>query len=323
MHDHATWSRRAAGTYPGAISAVFILSSRNPRLWFEEDILLFIHMTQKSFNSGDGESRPLSLAYSPCPNDTFMFSHIANGTLGLSGRQITTHLDDVETLNRMALEGLFDVSKVSFHAYFRIKERYCLLKRGSAIGFGCGPLVVSREKMSHEALIDAHIAVPGEMTTGHLLLKLWLPGSVNVSFVSYDSILPMLLSGKVDAGVIIHESRFVYEQMGMYCVEDLGHWWEEKTGLPIPLGAIVARRDLGEDLIGRVDNLLKTSIELAQACPEATMSYVHAHAQEMSDKVLADHIRMFVNDFSLDLGNEGKLAVETLERMARDAGVIT
>ncbi|MDP6525468.1 MAG: 1,4-dihydroxy-6-naphthoate synthase [Kiritimatiellia bacterium] len=280
-------------------------------------------MTQRASNGADKESRPLSLAYSPCPNDTFMFSHIADGTLDLAGMEITTHLDDVETLNRMALEGVFDVSKISFHAYFHVKDRYRLLNHGAALGFGCGPIVVSREKMSREGIKNAVIAVPGEMTTGHLLLKLWLPDPGNVSFVSYDRILPMLLSGKADAGVIIHESRFVYEQMGMYCVEDLGQWWEEKTGLPIPLGAIVARRTLGEELIERVDGMLKTSIQLAQTCPEATMPYVHAHAQEMSEKVLTDHIGMFVNDFSLDLGIEGRRAVETLERMARDSGVIT
>jgi len=250
-----------------------------------------------------------------------MFSHIAEGALSLPGVSITTHLDDVETLNSKALDNTFDISKVSFHAYFRIKEHYRLLNSGAALGFGCGPLVVAREHMSREEMQKAKIAIPGRMTTGHLLLRLWLPDPSRITFVSYDRILPMLISGEVDAGVIIHESRFVFDRMGMLCIEDLGRWWEEKTGLPIPLGAIVARRELGDPLIEEVDSLLKKSIELAQAHPETTMPYVRKHAQEISDDVLSDHIRMFVNDFTLDLGTRGRQAIDTLEAMAHETGV--
>lgn len=273
-------------------------------------------------NTTDDEAR-LSLAYSPCPNDTFMFGHIAEGALDLPGITIETHLRDVETLNRNALQGRFDVSKVSFHAYWRIRDHYRLLENGAALGFGCGPLVVASETISRDDLRAARIAVPGELTTAHLLLRLWLPAPGPMIFVAYDQILPLLREARVDAGVIIHESRFVYEQAGMTCIEDLGRWWEQETGLPIPLGCMVANRRLGDALIQRIDALLKASIQRAHERPAAIMAYVRAHAQEMSDAVLAEHIGMFVNDFSAGLGVQGRRAIDMLERMARAAGVMS
>lgn len=266
--------------------------------------------------------RHVSLAYSPCPNDTFMFFHIARKRLSPPGVRFATHLRDIETLNRMSLDGVFDVSKVSFHTYLRIRGAYRLLNSGAALGYGCGPVVVSRERRTPNSLAGCAIAVPGELTTGHLLLRLWMPAADTIRFAKYDRILPLLREGVIDAGVIIHESRFVYEQAGMHLVKDLGRWWEEETGLPIPLGGIVAHRRLGDNLINAIDAAIRTSILQARHAPEDTMPYVRRLAQEVEDDVLRLHIRTFVNEFSMDLGETGRQAVARLETMARKSGIV-
>jgi 1,4-dihydroxy-6-naphthoate synthase len=251
-----------------------------------------------------------------------MFHHIAREGHTPPGVRFIPHLHDVETLNQKALQGIFDVSKVSFHAYLRLQDSYQLLQSGAALGRGCGPLVVSRKPRSPDTLPRSTIAVPGELTTGHLLLRLWLPAALNIRFVPYDRILPMLLEGTVDAGVIIHESRFVYQQAGMHCVQDLGEWWEQEIGLPIPLGGIVAHRRLGEPLIESIDLAIQTSIRLAQQHPDITLPYVREFARELDDNVLRLHIQTFVNEYSTDLGSTGKAAIARLETMARKAGLI-
>ena len=268
-------------------------------------------------------SEQISLAYSPCPNDTFMFCHVANGDLRLPARGIATHLHDVEALNQAALKGTYDVSKLSFHAYLKVRETYQLLNCGAALGFGCGPLVVSREPLSPGAVANARVVVPGQLTTGYLLYQLWQPQSGSVQSVRYDRILTMLQAGEADVGVIIHESRFVYEEAGMHCLQDLGQWWERETGLPIPLGGIVARRSLGDALIAQIDALLKDSIQQALDDPAGVMDHVRPHAQEIDDHVLEQHIRMFVNERSLNLGTEGRDAVTVLEQMAAKAGILS
>ncbi|OGV65876.1 MAG: hypothetical protein A2498_10065 [Lentisphaerae bacterium RIFOXYC12_FULL_60_16] len=263
----------------------------------------------------------LTMAFSPCPNDTFMFHGLVLGRLG-QGRQFQFHLHDVETLNRHALAGVYDVSKISFHAYLLVRRHYELLNVGAAMGFGCGPVVVTRGGLSAANLTDCTTAVPGEFTTAHLLFRLWAPHAMKRVFVPYDQVLQQVATGKVDCGIVIHEGRFTYQQAGLQCLCDLGQWWHDHTQLPVPLGGIIARRSLGREVIDEFSALLRQSIADAQARPEDTLDYVRRHAQEMDDQVLARHIRTFVNDYSLDMGQAGRDAVATMERLARQGGLI-
>ncbi len=264
----------------------------------------------------------LSVAYSPCPNDTFMFHDVATGRLQLPGVDVEIHLHDVETLNRMALEAAFDVTKLSFHAYLLVRGEYRMLSVGAALGYGCGPVIVAREDIGPADLPRCRLAVPGELTTAHLLLRLWAPQAANKVFARYDRIMDLVASGEVDAGVIIHEGRFVFRQAGLRLLVDLGQWWQERTSLPIPLGCIAARRSLGEQTARDFEALLRKAIRNSLAHPERTRDYVRRHAREMDEAVLAEHIRTFVNDFSLDLGDEGTRAIERLHELARGAGII-
>jgi 1,4-dihydroxy-6-naphthoate synthase len=258
----------------------------------------------------------LTCAYSPCPNDTFIFCRLAQE----SG--IETHLHDVETLNRAAFEGKFDVTKLSFHAWLLLQNTYHLLNVGAALGRGCGPLVIRRSAAPGALTEESVVAVPGEYTTAHLLLRLWRPDIKNRVFMPFDRIMDAVASGEADAGVIIHEGRFVYEERGFHCLQDLGEWWEAETGQPIPLGCIVAKKSLGLEQIAKFEQRLKESIEFAFRDPDSTTAYVKAHAQELSDAVTREHIRTYVNDFTLDLGPEGRAAINTLQDMAKAAGVI-
>ena len=264
----------------------------------------------------------LTMAYSPCPNDTFMFCDVASGGLSASGYEVSVHLHDVETLNRMALEATYDLTKVSFHTYLLIRETYQLLNAGAALGFGCGPLVVARKPLARADIPRCRIAIPGELTTAHLLMRLWSPEATQKVFVTYDRVMPMILAGEVDCGVIIHESRFVYQDAGLSCVADLGEWWEKETGCPIPWGCIVARKSLGARTITELEDLLRQAIRRSCTSPEATADYVRRNAIETSAEVQARHIATFVNDFSLDLGETGRAAVAKLEQHARKAGII-
>lgn len=265
----------------------------------------------------------LTLAYSPCPNDTFMFHDIATGRLHLDGATVTTHLHDVQTLNEKARDGLFDITKLSFHAWLLVRSEYSMLNVGAALGYGCGPVVVARQPMDKAALADCRVAIPGELTTAHLLLRLWQREIGEAQFVRYDEVIPMVADGRVDAGVIIHEGRFVYPQAGLHLVTDLGQWWEQETSLPIPLGCIAARTSLGADTIGRFEAMLAQSIRNSVADPDSAREYVSRYASEMDEAVLSKHIRTFVNDYSLDLGPDGRAAVAALERRAVDAGIIS
>ncbi len=257
---------------------------------------------------------PLSCAYSPCPNDTFIFCKLA-----VEGA-IEPHLEDVETLNRRAFEGRYDVTKLSFHAWLLVQETYQLLNVGAALGRGCGPLVISKTGNALDA--GSVVAVPGEYTTAHLLLRLWRPDIENRIFMPFDRIMAAVESGEADAGVIIHEGRFVYRERGFECLQDLGEWWETETGQPIPLGCIAAKKSLGAGRIAEFEERLKASIEFAFSDPDATKQYVREHAQELSDEVTREHIRTYVNEYTLDLGSEGRSAVDALQRMAESAGII-
>ena len=263
-----------------------------------------------------------SMAYSPCPNDTFMFHDLAMGRLAPPDGSIDTHLHDVETLNQLALRGTYDVTKVSFHTYLLIQDRYELLEAGAALGLDCGPVVVAPRDLQPADLDGRRVAVPGELTTAHLLLRLWAPQVTERVFVRYDQIMDRVVAGEVDAGVLIHEGRFVYPQAGLHLVADLGEWWRQQTGLPIPLGCIVARRSLGNETVRALEGLVKQAVTNSMADPEATFAYVRQHAQEMDEAVLRAHIRTFVNEYSLDLGDDGRAAVAALKRLAEDAGIV-
>jgi 1,4-dihydroxy-6-naphthoate synthase len=257
--------------------------------------------------------KTLSIGYSPCPNDTFIFYALMHGKAGSIKYRFDQIFEDVETLNVMAMEEKLDITKISYHALGHVMDEYCLLRSGGALGRGCGPLVVARQPCDMRDLAGKRIAVPGRFTTAFLLLKLYDPiFGDNVVFMPFDRIMEAVKEGETDAGLIIHESRFTYPLYGLEEVLDLGRWWENATGLPIPLGAIVARRSLGVETINDLDQMIRTSIEYAYAHREETMPYIKAHSQEMSDEVIGKHIGLYVNDFSLDIGEEGERAVRAL-----------
>lgn len=256
----------------------------------------------------------LTLGFSPCPNDTFIFHALVTGLVPLDGIRLAPRLEDVETLNRLALEERLDVTKVSYGALPDLLDRYTLLRSGGALGRGCGPLLVAREPLDREALEHAVIAIPGRMTTANLLLRLFGPEIPEGREMVYSDIMPAVARGDVDAGLIIHESRFTYPEHGLVKIVDLGEWWEQVTGAPIPLGGIVARTALGEATIRRIEAAIRASVELAFANPAASAAYVAQHAQEMDPAVRRQHIDLYVNDFSLDVGHEGGRAIAELLR---------
>jgi 1,4-dihydroxy-6-naphthoate synthase len=268
-------------------------------------------------------TKALSLGYSPCPNDTFIFYAMTHGKTSLSGHKIVERLEDVETLNQLALEGLLDLTKISYHAFGHLRDRYALLHSGGALGRGCGPLVIAPTASSMQNLRGKRIAVPGKLTTANLLLQLYGTGYEELLVLPFDRIMTALKNGHADAGVIIHESRFTYRDAGFHEVADLGAWWEKESGLPIPLGGILARRDLGAETIRLVDRAIRASLEYAHQHPGETRAYIKRHAQELDDQVIDAHIDLYVNDFSLDLGEEGIRAVEALLERAEERGLIS
>lgn len=264
--------------------------------------------------------KKLSLGYSPCPNDTFIFYALAHKKVRVSV-EFSETLKDVETLNRMALQGELDVTKVSFGAFGHLREDYCLLNSGSALGRGCGPLIVAKDRINIADLAGKKIAIPGKMTTAYLLLQLFDPDIRNVVEMPFDRIMNAVSLGAVDAGLIIHEGRFTYPKYDLVQLVDLGEWWEGETGLPIPLGGIVAKRSLGADVINEVDRMLKKSVEFAFENQSMTRGYLKEHAQELDDEVINQHIGLYVNDYTLDIG-DGAAAVEELLKRAEKLNLI-
>lgn len=260
----------------------------------------------------------LSLGFSPCPNDTFIFDALVHDRVQAPGLAFRLELADVEALNGRARAGALDVCKVSYGALPDLLDEYVLLRSGGALGRGCGPLLVARDSRE---LHGARIAIPGTHTTAYLLLRLWNPAFGEPVPMLYSEIMPAVACGEVDAGLIIHESRFTYREHGLVSLVDLGEWWERETGLPIPLGCIVARRALGDGVIGHVERAIRESVEYAWAHPGASQEYVARHAQEMDPAVRQAHIDLYVNRFSANLGDEGERAVRELFRRARAAGV--
>lgn len=258
--------------------------------------------------------------YSPCPNDTFIFYALAHKKVG-GELEFSEILEDVETLNRMAFRKELDVTKASFHAFGHLREDYCLLHSGSALGMGCGPLIVARNPIRLSDLAHSRIAVPGKMTTAYLLLKMFDPEIKNIVEMPFDRIMNAVSLGTVDAGLVIHEGRFTYPNYNLVKLIDLGEWWEEETHLHVPLGGILAKRELGEIAIREIDNLLKKSIEYAFQHRAETHEYIKSHAQELDDEVIEQHIKLYVNDYTLDIG-DSIVAVEKLLRTAEELHLI-
>ncbi len=264
----------------------------------------------------------LSLGYSPCPNDTFIFYALIHGKIACNNVQFIEQLEDVETLNQLAMQNSLDLTKISYHALGHLREQYVLLRSGGALGRGCGPIVVASKETTMANLRGKQIAVPGELTTANLLLQLYGEGYENILILPFDKIMAAIVAKEVAAGVIIHESRFTYQQHNLKQIIDLGQWWEQDSGCPIPLGGILAKRSLGATLINQIDAALRRSIEYAFAQPQEPQLYIKQHAQELADDVVRSHIGLYVNDFSIDLGDEGIQAVNTLLQRATDRGII-
>lgn len=273
------------------------------------------------------DKQTLSLAFSSCPNDTYIFHAMEAKLVTEPGLDFEISLADVETLNQEAANNRYDITKLSFAALGNLREEYALLRTGAALGRGCGPLVVAQPETKILPGQQLRVAVPGFATTACLLFRFFLkaryPGiEPEITAMPFETIMPSVLEGKSDLGVIIHEGRFVYETMGLSCISDLGAWWEEQTGLPIPLGCIAVKRGLGERVAARVEALIKRSIDHANKDPEAGREYIKAHAQELDDRVIQEHINLYVNDFSSHMGREGEAAIRAFFQKAEQAGLM-
>jgi 1,4-dihydroxy-6-naphthoate synthase len=266
----------------------------------------------------------LSLGFSPCPNDCFMFDAIVNERIDLEGLEFSVRLADVEALNKAAFAAEAQVTKLSYHAYAHCTRDYVLLDAGSALGRNCGPLLISKRAVSREEVASGRlrIAIPGKYTTANFLLGLAFPGARDKTELVFSAIEPALLNDEYDAGLIIHENRFTYEAKGLKKIIDLGEYWEGETGTPIPLGGIVVNRSIPDDIKQRVNRVLRRSVEYAFAHREASLPFVRDHAQEMSEEVMYRHIDLYVNEYSVDLGAEGRRAVEVLFEKATATGII-
>jgi len=266
--------------------------------------------------------KKLSIGFSPCPNDTYIFCGLVNGRIQLAGLDLQpVLLEDVETLNEWAMLGRLDITKLSFHALGHVLDKYVLLHSGAALGRGCGPLLVAGQKVDPGDFAKMKVAIPGKYTTAAMLLQMYAPAWKNISILRFDDIMPAIESGRVDCGVIIHESRFTYRDRGLELIADLGAWWEQMSGHPIPLGAIVARRSLGRGPIAEIDRAVRASILWAHQNTLLCRPYIKKYAQELDDSVIKEHIGLYVNTFSENLGEEGLAAVEFFLQKGRQAGM--
>jgi 1,4-dihydroxy-6-naphthoate synthase len=256
----------------------------------------------------------IKLGFSTCPNDTFMFDALVHGRIETDGIEYEVVLADILHLNQMVSNGELDMVKISFNTYGRVRADYELLEAGSALGHDCGPLLISKRPLSVEELVKGNlkVAIPGKNTTANLLLSFFAPSLQNRQEMIFHEVMPAILNGEVDAGVIIHENRFTYQELGLQLIQDLGEYWEGKNSLPIPLGAIVAKKSLGEEVIAKLQKQMHNSVAYAFANPNASQDYVSAHAQEMDPAVMKAHIDLYVNEYSLALGEKGHAAVEQL-----------
>jgi 5,8-dihydroxy-2-naphthoate synthase len=266
----------------------------------------------------------ISFSFSPCPNDCFMFDAIANRRIELEGLELSIQLAELETLNKRAFARTADVTKLSYHAYAHCTKNYVVLDAGSALGRNCGPLLISKRAISSNEVAAGklRIVIPGKYTTANLLCSLAFPLAQNKTELVFSEIEPALLADQYDAGLIIHENRFTYEAKGLKKIIDLGEFWENETGSPVPLGGIVINRRLPDDVKHRVNRVLRRSIEYALGDREVSRDFVRQNAQEMDEEVTRRHIDLYVNQYSIDLGRDGKRAVETLFERGRAIGII-
>jgi len=264
--------------------------------------------------------KSLRIGYSTCPNDTYIFAELGGGSsLSITFQPV---LADVETLNQWALEGRLEVTKLSFFALGRVRETYALLYAGAALGHGCGPVLVARPGTALGKLQTGVVAAPGELTTARLLLSLYLKREPILRQMVFSEVMPAVVQGEADFGLLIHEGRFTYRKYGLELLLDLGEWWESETGSPIPLGGIAVRRDLGHEVAVEVDRAIQASLTAVRSGSPRVMEYVLAHAQEMSPAVVRQHIDLYVNDFSFHLGLRGREAAELLLRRAQEVGLV-
>lgn len=263
-----------------------------------------------------------SLGYSPCPNDTFIFYALVHKKIPFHGYSVAERLEDVETLNKLASRQELDITKVSFHAFAYLRDQYALLRSGGALGKGCGPLVVVRQGITEIDWRRSRVAIPGERTTAFLLLRLYAPAIQNVTVMPFHQIMQSVRQGEADAGLIIHESRFTYQNFGLQKIVDLGDWWERTTGCPIPLGGIIMKRDLYRDFGHLLEETIRKSITYAKMHPEETQPYIRRHAQEMEESVTGQHIDLYVNEYSMDIGSDGEQAIRFLFAEAEKKGLV-
>jgi len=276
----------------------------------------------------------LTLGFSPCPNDTFIFDALIHHKIDTEGLDFEVFYDDVETLNQKAFRGELDITKLSYHAFAYVIDKYVLLDAGSALGFGVGPMLISDFEISisdlqnnqivnrKSEIVNPLIGIPGKYTTANFLLGLAFPDATNKIELVFSDIENAVLEGRVDAGLIIHENRFTYQDKGLKKIIDLGDYWEKETGCAIPLGGIVANRNLPEDVQHKINRVLRRSVEFAFANPKSGLDFIRQHAQEMSEEVMYKHIELYVNKYSVDLGEDGRKAIELLFDTALDKGII-
>ena len=264
----------------------------------------------------------LTLGFSPCPNDTFIFDAMVHGRIDTEGLEFDYFLADVEELNKRAFASEVDITKISFHAYAYAANDYLLLNSGSALGYRNGPLLICKQMPDISKINDLHIAIPGRYTTANLLFSMAWPGAKNKTEYLFSDIEEALIRGEADAGIIIHESRFTYQKKGLHKISDLGDYWECLTGLPVPLGTIVINRRVPEEIALKVNRVIQRSIDYAHHDSLASYKFVAENAREMDSDVMNKHIKLYVNKYSLDLGEKGRKAIMELFRRAREQGVI-
>ncbi|WP_428327557.1 menaquinone biosynthesis family protein [Mucilaginibacter sp.] len=270
----------------------------------------------------------LTLGFSPCPNDTFIFDAMIHHKIDTEGLDFEVFYDDVETLNQKAMRGQLDITKLSYHAFAYVADKYVLLDAGSALGFGVGPMLICKddpEKLHALLLADGaqpKIGIPGKYTTANFLLGTAFPNATNKVELVFSDIEDAVLEGRVDIGLIIHENRFTYQDKGLKKIIDLGDYWEKQTGCAIPLGGIVANRSLSLDVQHKINRVIRRSVEFAFADPKSGLEFIRSHAQEMSEEVMYKHIELYVNKYSVDLGAEGKKAIKLLFDTALEKHII-
>ncbi len=263
----------------------------------------------------------LRIGFSPCPNDTFIFDAMIHHKIDTEGLEFELILADVEDLNQRAFQNELDITKLSYHTYAYLVKDYILLNGGSALGNNCGPLLISKHPIKSNEVSNQRIGIPGKFTTANFLLRIAFPEAKNKESMLFSDIEHQLLEEKIELGLIIHENRFTYQEKGLHKIIDLGEFWEEKTKLPIPLGGIVIKRNLPLSIQQKVDRVMQRSVKFALENPEKTYDFVKPHAQEMDLEVMLKHIKLYVNDYTLDLGKNGKKAITTLFEEAKKQGI--